>query len=49
MEEMFEEKKCCKECRHVKFKGTMTKLTVQKQTLKQHGTRRTTRRSRHLE
>jgi len=26
--------KCCKQCRHVKFKGTMTKLPVQKQTLR---------------
>jgi len=25
-------KECCKQCRHVKFKGTMTKWPVQKQT-----------------
>ena len=25
-------KECCKQCRHVKFMGTMTTLPVQKQT-----------------
>jgi len=30
---MFKEK-CCKRCRHVKFKGTMKKWPVQKQTYK---------------
>ena len=27
---MFKKKECCKQCRYVKFKGTMTKLPVQK-------------------
>ena len=35
-------KECCKQCRHVKFKGTMTKWPVQKLT---HKTRRTPRRN----
>jgi len=26
------EKECCKQCRHVQFKGTMTKWPVQKPT-----------------
>ena len=29
---MFEKKECCKQCRHVRFKGTMTKWPVQKHT-----------------
>jgi len=28
----YSKKECCKQCRHVKFKGTMTKLPVHKQT-----------------
>jgi len=40
-------KECCKQCRHVKFKGTMTERPVQKLThIKTH---RTPRRNRHLE
>jgi len=44
------EKECCKQCRYVKFKGTMTKWPVQKPT---HRTTQKTRRTpwpnRHLE
>ena len=32
MEEMFKEKKCCKQCGQVKFMGTMTKWPVPKNT-----------------
>ena len=35
-------KECCKQCRHVKFKGTITKCPEQKQT---HRTAQKTRRT----
>ena len=39
----------CKQCTQVKFKDTLTKQRVHKQTNKQHETCRTTRRNRHSE
>jgi len=37
-------KRCCKQCRQVKYKGAMTKWPVQNKHLEQHETHRTTRR-----
>ena len=42
-------KECCKQCRYVKFKGTMTKWPVQKPTHSDTKKRRTPWRNRHLE
>jgi len=44
IEEMFSKKECCKQCRHVRFRGTMTNINTQKSTK----THRTPRRNRHL-